>query len=204
MWLYSSRVCFHGGDENTPPGREHLIENAIRGKELEIGSKLGFSRKQFWDWYRRSWEVSYVGSNGEMSRGLKGANKEALGSQRSLLSFCLKFFKPWHPFLQKPNLSLPGWTLVFFISAPIAPCMHAFPSLHFLLCSVRECMLSCSVVSDSLQPRGLKSSRLYCPWDSPRQEPWCGLPCPPLGDLPDPGIESVSQVSCIGRRVLYH
>ena len=32
-----------------------------------------------------------------------------------------------------------------------------------------------------------------------RQEYWSGLPCPPPGDLPDPGIEPVSHVSCIGR-----
>jgi len=28
--------------------------------------------------------------------------------------------------------------------------------------------------------------------------------CPPPGDLPDPGIEPVSHVSCIGRQVFYH
>ena len=28
-----------------------------------------------------------------------------------------------------------------------------------------------------------------------RQEHWSGLPCPPLGDLPDPGIKSVSPTS---------
>ena len=36
-----------------------------------------------------------------------------------------------------------------------------------------------------------------------RQEHWSGLSCPPLGDLPDPGIKPPS-VSCFGRRVLYH
>ena len=30
-----------------------------------------------------------------------------------------------------------------------------------------------------------------------RQQYWSGLPCPPPGDLPDPGIESTSHVSCI-------
>ena len=31
-----------------------------------------------------------------------------------------------------------------------------------------------------------------------RQEYWCGLPCPPPGDLPDPGIEPASPVApCI-------
>ena len=28
-----------------------------------------------------------------------------------------------------------------------------------------------------------------------RQEPWSGVPCPPRGDLPHPGIESLSLVS---------
>ena len=28
-----------------------------------------------------------------------------------------------------------------------------------------------------------------------RQEPWSGLPCPPPGDLPDPGIDPVSLMS---------
>ena len=39
-----------------------------------------------------------------------------------------------------------------------------------------------------------------------RQEYWSGWPCPPPGDLPDPGIEptSLMSVSCIGRRVLKH
>ena len=29
----------------------------------------------------------------------------------------------------------------------------------------------------------------------PRQEYWSGLPCPPPGDLPNPGIELMSPVS---------
>ena len=38
-----------------------------------------------------------------------------------------------------------------------------------------------------------------------RQEHWSGLPCPPPGDLPDPGMEPhVSCASCIGKRILYH
>ena len=33
-----------------------------------------------------------------------------------------------------------------------------------------------------------------------RQEYWSGLPCPPPGDLPDPGMELASlYISCIGR-----
>ena len=39
-----------------------------------------------------------------------------------------------------------------------------------------------------------------------RQEYWSGLPCPPPGDLPTPGIKpaSITFISCIGRWVLYH
>ena len=36
-----------------------------------------------------------------------------------------------------------------------------------------------------------------------RQEHWSGLPFLSPGTLPDPGIESMSHVSCIGRQVLY-
>ena len=42
---------------------------------------------------------------------------------------------------------------------------------------------------------------------STRQEYWSGSPCPPPGDLPNPGTEPVSYISYlsyIGRRVLYH
>ena len=38
-----------------------------------------------------------------------------------------------------------------------------------------------------------------------RQEYWSGLPLPPPGALPDPGVEpTVSCISCIGRQILYH
>ena len=46
-----------------------------------------------------------------------------------------------------------------------------------------------SVVSDSLWPHGLSPTRLLCPWGFSRQEYWSGLPCPPPGDLPSPGLE---------------
>ena len=37
-----------------------------------------------------------------------------------------------------------------------------------------------------------------------RQQYWSGLPFPPPGDLPNPGMEPVSLNICIGRQVLYH
>ena len=56
-------------------------------------------------------------------------------------------------------------------------------------------MLSHSVVSDSLQPHGLKPTRPFCPWGFSRQEYWSGLPFPLPEDLPDPGIKPKSPVS---------
>ena len=53
-------------------------------------------------------------------------------------------------------------------------------------------MLSCSVISDSLQPHGVQPTRLPCPWGFSRQEYWSRLPCPLPGDLPNPGIEPKS------------
>ena len=46
--------------------------------------------------------------------------------------------------------------------------------------------------SESLWPHGLQTTRLLCPWGFSRQEHWSGLPCPPLEDLPNPGIEPSS------------
>ena len=53
-------------------------------------------------------------------------------------------------------------------------------------------VLSRSILSDSLRPHGLQPTRLLCAWPFPRQERWSGLPCPPPGDLPNPGIEARS------------
>lgn len=44
-----------------------------------------------------------------------------------------------------------------------------------------------SVLSNSLKPRELKPARLLCSWGF-----LDGLPFPPLGDFPDPGIEPPS------------
>ena len=54
------------------------------------------------------------------------------------------------------------------------------------------CMFSRAVMSDSLKPYGLEPARLLCPQDSPGYEYWSGVPCPPLGDLPNSGIKPPS------------
>ena len=53
---------------------------------------------------------------------------------------------------------------------------------------------SCSVMSNSLQPHGIVRQAPLSMGFS-RQECWSGLPFPPPGDLPNPGIEPVSFVS---------
>ena len=52
--------------------------------------------------------------------------------------------------------------------------------------------VSHSVVSNSLRPYGLKPTRLFCPWNFPGKN--TGLTFSSPGDLPHPGIESVSPV----------
>ena len=52
----------------------------------------------------------------------------------------------------------------------------------YVLCLVTQ---SCPAIFDPMDcsPPGL------CMGFFPRQEYWSGLPCPPTGDLPNPGIE---------------
>ena len=50
-----------------------------------------------------------------------------------------------------------------------------------------------TVLSDSVAHQASLSMEF------PRQEFWCGLPCPPPENLPDLGIGPESRVSCLGR-----
>ena len=55
-------------------------------------------------------------------------------------------------------------------------------------------MLSHSVMSDSLTPWTVAYQAPLSMGFS-KEEYWRGLPCPPPGDLPDPGIELTSLAS---------
>ena len=57
------------------------------------------------------------------------------------------------------------------------------PLCHTVLSLVAQ---SCLTLCDSHR---LYPTRLFCPWRFSRQEYWNGLPCPPPGDLLNPGIE---------------
>ena len=71
--------------------------------------------------------------------------------------------------------------------------MHLFTEYPLKALCVCTCVRVCSVtsvLSDSLQPYVcLYPTRLLSPWWFSRQEYWSGSPCPPPGDLPDPGIK---------------
>ena len=60
-----------------------------------------------------------------------------------------------------------------------------------LCCSFAHmCMLSRSVVSDSLQPHGLYPTRLLCPWDSPGKNTGVGCHCLLQGIFLTQGLDS--------------
>ena len=67
-----------------------------------------------------------------------------------------------------------------------------FEELFYRPCVV--CVLSCQVTSDSVTPRtAIRQAPLSMAFS--RQEHWSGLPFPPSGDLPHPGIQPSSLVS---------
>ena len=61
--------------------------------------------------------------------------------------------------------------------------------LCVVLCSVAQsCPTLCDPVTVALQ--------VLCPWGFSRQEYWSGLPCPPLGNLPNLGIQPTGLPHC--------
>ena len=62
--------------------------------------------------------------------------------------------------------------------------------LPFCVIIMMKCALCCAVLCLVTQPYLTPCDpSLLCPWGFSRQEYWSGLPCPPPGDLPNPGIE---------------
>ena len=57
------------------------------------------------------------------------------------------------------------------------------------------CVLSCFSHIQLFETLQTIVHRLLCPWDSPRQEYWSGLPFSSPGDFPKPGIQLPSLMS---------
>ena len=94
--------------------------------------------------------------------------------------------------LQWLPLQLDGWQPCSQVTGWPKP--YLTDSYHLLSNSGGPTACCCavlrhSILPDSLRPHGLQPTRLLCAWGFPRQEHWSGLPCPPPGDLPNPGIE---------------
>ena len=113
----------------------------------------------------------------------------------------------WH--LSAP-LSPPLWVHLpgFPTHTVMSPKMFASvpPSSHCVWVVSCVCMHTHSVVSNSLPPHGLQSTRVHQSPLSMRfatQEYWSGLPFPAPGDLPEPGIKLVSPESP-ATWILYH
>ena len=56
-------------------------------------------------------------------------------------------------------------------------------------------MLSCFNHVQLLVIPQIVAHQFLCPWGFSRQGYWCGFPCPPPGDLPDPEMEFMSLMS---------
>ena len=97
----------------------------------------------------------------------------------------------------------PGWwrTRRFFLSFDIQSSQLC--DLQFLCVCVCVCVCVHSVVSDSSQTPCTVAFRPLCPWNSPCKNTGAGSHFL-LQDLPNPGIETFSHISCIVRRILYH
>ena len=65
-----------------------------------------------------------------------------------------------------------------------------------------QCVCVHSVVPDFVTPWTV-ARQASLSMEFPRQKYWNGLPFPPPGDLPDRGMESVSCISFMDRRILY-
>ena len=81
------------------------------------------------------------------------------------------------------------------------------PRLIAFLCSRNVCVcvcvcvcVTCSVVSNSLRPHGLKPTRLLCPWDFPGKNPGVGCHSLLQGIFPTQGLNP-GVLDC--RQILY-
>ena len=148
------------------------------------------------------------------SRAHDPLHKSVLSSSCCSLSLCQSCHLPCDPPLPSGLNQMVFFVLSF--STPSDQILSVLSSKD-LLTSWPMCCLSCllaflrdfynsqstawlhpswvaSVVSDSLQPQGLRPARLLYPWNSPGKNT-AGVPCSPLGNLPNPRFKPMSSAS---------
>ena len=90
----------------------------------------------------------------------------------------------------------PVWVRLTWIKLRAWACILPLPEPGFSNSRVwwTHCMCMCSVMSDSVTPWTV-ARQAPLSIDFSRQECWNGLPFPSAGNLPDPGIKTVSLTS---------
>ena len=91
------------------------------------------------------------------------------------------------------QLPAPALFMLYYFTAPLMRISHVE---HW-----HKHMHVCSVVSNSLWPRGLQPARLLCPWNFPGKN--IGVGCHSFSRGPS-WPRGQTSVSCKGRQVLYH
>ena len=115
-----------------------------------------------------------------------GKNIELMGQDR---------FRLWG---QSDYSRFMGNLFIFMYGSSVIFIHLSLPSLPPKSCSTGGLEPLCqvaSVVCDSLWLYELWPARLLCPWGFSRQDYRNGLPFPPPGDPPEPGIEPTSLMS---------
>ena len=79
--------------------------------------------------------------------------------------------------------------------------LHLFWAKHSVVTSKKNKSVSCSVMSDSLQPHGLQPPRFLCPWNSPGSNTAVGSHSLFQGISPTQGL-NLGLLHC--RQILYH
>ena len=85
-----------------------------------------------------------------------------------------------------------GRIYFFFLSLYKPYSFSDCKSRMFIMCA---CMLSCFSHVRLFVTLWTAARQAPLSMGFSRQEYWRGLPCPPLGDLPEPGMEPVSHMS---------
>ena len=148
---------------------------ALWGLALGEGKNLGIW-KQTWlrvQWLRGEWGGGRDSSWASVEKSTAWATMCGCPTWEARKSFTAW---PWP--VSEPQLSGP-------------PCSHHWVTGLVELprpCVYIKSLQPCPTLRNPMD----HTTRLLCSWGFSRQEHWSGLPCPPPGNLPDPGIEPAS------------